>query len=315
MKKIVCSLLFCAFVFMVYAAPKPDKAFWEMVFKGVKTRIALHVVDEDGVAVSDVNAHFVFSRVEKYDEKNAVTDRDGNCVVENLTCGNSIEVRLSKVGYYDSSIMLCYIRMGNVHGVKDDKWQPYPTEKTVVLRKIRNPIPMIKCSDVFTIPTTNKWVGFDFELKDWTAPYGKGRLPDIEAFFTWDGNPPMSSKFVRLDVRFSGAVSGCYFADKIVESKFNGVYNAVTNDCYGVGELAFYSDIREGRHDVKKFDFSKVLVVRTRCKLDDAGDIVSANYSTIRAILVDGGWDGHGEMTLRYYYNPMSNDTNLEPKR
>ena len=298
-------------------ALKQDPEYRQARHEGAEAKFELRVVDDDDVLVEGATVK-VFMGM-NYREKgywlNGETNTNGTWVLQGKTCGNEIEIGIKKDGYYDSNRKMCLATMGAEHEVKDGKWQPWGKEERIVLRKIKNQKSMVKCSDVFIMPTTNKWVGFDFELKDWVAPYGRGRTSDVEAYLTWDGKPPTASKFVRLDVRFSDVCSGCYFADKIIESKFTGVYNAVTNDCYETKSLVFHSDKRDGRHDVKEFDYSKVLVVRTRCKLDDAGNVVSANYSTIRAILVNGGWDGRGEMTLRYYYNPTPNDTNLEPKR
>lgn len=320
MKDLIKSLM-CAFgvilltVFPLSAEVTPE--YLKAQTKGAVTNARIKIVDDDDSPIADAAVNVLMGMLDPAQSHwiHGVTDTNGVFVLEGKTCGNEIIITISKDGYYDSNRTLCYVDMRARHAVTDGKWLPWGKEERIVLRKIRNQKSMVKCSDVFTIPTTNKWLGFDLALKDWTSPYGKGRIPDLEAYLTWDGKPPILSKFVRLDVRFPGVFSGCYFVDKIGESKFKGVYSAVTNGCYGVGELAFYSDIREGRHDVKEFDFSKVLVTRTRCKLDEAGNVVCANYSTIRAIQVNVCWDGHGEMTLRYYYNPTTNDTNLEPKR
>lgn len=298
-----------------YAEFKLDPQYRKAVESGASTRINVHVVDDEGVPVSDVDVKAVFAFKDGERSGSYASGSNGVAVVEGITTGHYVELNLSKEGYYESKVKYRYLRLAENRQVKDGKWQPWGKDEQIVLRKIKNQKRMIRCSDVFSMPTTNKWLGFDFELKDWTAPYGKGKEADIEVQLMWDGKPPTESRFVRLDVRFPGNAAGCYCADKVLESKFTGVYNAMTNDCYGIRELSFYSDVRDGRHDVEEFDYSKVYILRTRCKLNDVGDVVSANYSTIRAVLVNGGWEGRGEMTLRYYYNSTPSDTNLEPKR
>jgi hypothetical protein len=57
----------------------------------------------------------------------------------------------------------------------------------------------------------------------------------------------------------------------------------------------------------------KLMVVRSRCKLDDNGNIMEANYSTIRNLFIEGG-GGKAEAIVNYRFNPTPNDTNLEPK-
>ena len=69
------------------------------------------------------------------------------------------------------------------------------------------------------------------------------------------------------------------------------------------------------RHD-KQDSFGKdaVLVTRTRCVLDENGNLKSANYGFIRFLSVDAGWDGKPTMQLACIFNPTPNDTNLESR-
>lgn len=311
MKKVACSLLLCVCVVSVSAASKHEKAFWEKVFKGVETRIVLHVVDDEGVSVPDVKGHFIFSRVEKYDEKDCVTDHDGNCVVDNLTCGNSIEVNLSKEGYYDSSLKLCYNRVGNVYEVKDGKWQPYPMERTVTLRKIRNPVALVHVGKIFVFPATNTWVGFDMKACDFVAPNGTGDISDFACMVEWDGLPPTKSKYCRMSLRMSGELSGGYYQSCVADSEYPYAYFAKMPECF-LRDIDIVS--RNGDPCATEVPFRKnsEFITRTRCKVDEQGNLISSNYGSIRVLGVSPSWDGNPTLKLRLVFNPVPNDTNLE---
>ena len=311
MKKVVCSLLLCACVAGVSADSKHDKAFWEKVFKGVETKIALHIVDDEGVPVPDVKVHFTFSRVERYDEKDCVADRDGNCVVDNLTCGNSIEVNLSKDGYYDSSVKFCYISIGNVYEVTDGKWQPYPLERTVTLRKIRNPVALAHIGKIFVFPATNTWISFDMEACDFVAPNGKGKISDFECLVDWDGLSPAKSRCCKMSLRMAGELSGGYYQTCEKDSEWPFAYSAKEKELL-IGNIDVVN--RNGDPHATKVPFreNSEFITRTRCKVDEHGNLISSNYGSIRVLGVSPSWDGNPTLKLRSVFNPVPNDTNLE---
>lgn len=310
MKKVVCSLLLCACVAGVSADSKHDKAFWEKVFKGVETKIALHIVDDEGVPVPDVKVHFTFSRVERYDEKDCVADRDGNCVADNLTCGNSIEVNLSKDGYYDSSVKFCYISIGNVYEVTDGKWQPYPLERTVTLRKIMNPAALKIGGGRYDIPGTNQWYSFDAVRGDWVEPYGRGVLPDFDIFYEWTGWNPLECERQAFRVRFlNSKYNGYCFPDKTVESVFPYAYVADASTSYAND---FYDECVGTNARDGVFDNKKDMLFRIRSETNKVGKVVSCYYGRFLKLNCYLRRDGTGGLLLRYQYNPVPNDTNLE---
>ena len=79
-------------------------------------------------------------------------------------------------------------------------------------------------------------------------------------------------------------------------------------------DFSCMSSFENGEPRFRGLDIGRSLIVRSRCKVDNEGRLVSANYSTIKNVTVEAGWDGEVKMMLRYYFNPTPNDTNLEPK-
>ena len=114
--------------------------FMQAMTKGAKARIALKVVDDDGVSVPSVKVRVQMGMnfaVRSY-WIDGETDKNGVFLVEGMTTGNKIIIGLSRDGYYDSSRELHFIRMGSEHEVKDGKWQPWGKEERIVLRKKRS---------------------------------------------------------------------------------------------------------------------------------------------------------------------------------
>ena len=62
------------------------------------------------------------------------------------------------------------------------------------------------------------------------------------------------------------------------------------------------------------YDQHKCWVVRSRCKMDDQGRLISANYSVVHNIKFSCDKGSVGSFCVMGAFNPVPNDTNLEPK-
>ena len=121
-------------------------------------------------------------------------------------------------------------------------------------------------------------------------------------------------------MRFSEKYAGGYYATKTPGSEYVGIDHANTNEYYKT-EFS-YSERVTGRdkrgnvtgYERQSFDTSKVLVVRSRCKLNEDGSLKSANYFQVYYIQFAGGKRG-AALKFLSIYNPTPNDTNLEPKQ
>ncbi len=163
------------------------------------------------------------------------------------------------------------------------------------------------------------WLGFDLAKYDFVKPYGNGTETDMQVMFDWDGKwDPKDYTGMALKIKFPSRFSGGYYADKTPGSEYVGVYGADTNGMYQ-SEFAFSERVgsrdRRGRvtsWNRQLFDPSKVLVVRSRCKLNDDGTLKSAHYFQLGSIRFAGDERG-AALKFLSIYNPTPNDTNLEP--
>ena len=104
-----------------------------------------------------------------------------------------------------------------------------------------------------------------------------------------------------------------------MQSAFTGVYAADPQKTY----LQYFHYFRRPIRDAKgrkiggegeRFDKSKVLVVRSRCVVDEEGNLVSARYFEIENFEFSCSREKEVALCFNLIYNPTPNDTNLEPK-
>ncbi len=315
MKKNIVLIMALLSVDMLALAHKKAPEYLKARRNGGELRLIVSAVDDYGIAVSNASVNVLMGM--NFREKayfiNGVTDAMGQFVIEGTTTGNEIEIEVTKDGYYKAAKKLCLIKMGHEYEVRDGKWQPWGMVLELPMRKVINPIELCAFHDSIQVPATNTWIGFDMKKKDWVASGRGGEIPDFEAKVKWDGRPMATLEFAQMDIRFVRKGTGFYFADKTSGSAFTGVYKADTNNIFQT-EFTCSATRNNGVFSDSGVPKGKLMVVRSRCKLDDKGNILEANYSTIRTLFIEGGRNGKALAILNYRFNPTPNDTNLEPK-
>ena len=279
---------------------------------GADAKISLKVCDDEGLPVSNASVSVEFDLMPAPHSVYGKTDSNGIVVVREKTNGNRISCIVMKDGYYSSRIDMSLVPMGREHDVREGKWMPYPTDKTVILRRIRHPVPLVKTNALYEIPATNVWIGFDMKTRDFVAPDGRGEIADFECWVEWDGLPPAKSKFCKMSLRMPGVLSGGYYCGLAGGSEYPFSYFA---EC--PSELVRGIDVvnRNGNPHTTKVPFREQseFVTRTRCKVDDHNQLIKANYGSIRGLSVSPSWDGNPTLRLNLVFNADPNDTNLEP--
>jgi hypothetical protein len=145
-----------------------------------KMRFTAHVVGEDGAPVPDASATFIFNAApvgaEQTTEVQEITDGNGNFTAEGYSQTGVLNWRKSliKDGYYESTLPITPF-----YTSKDGEWQPWDQTYTTVMRKIGNRIPLYVKKTYSEIPAIDQPSGYDLEVGDWVAPYGKGVVSDF----------------------------------------------------------------------------------------------------------------------------------------
>lgn len=286
---------------------------------GAEAQLRICVVDEKGDAVSNANVNVFMGmnfRPKGYWIKGE-TDGSGTFLAQGKTCGDEIEIRLSKRGYYGSRRRICFANIGQERDVEDGKWLPYGATERLRLRAIENPVALHQVGFGMgkDVPATNTWIGIDMDMGEFVNPYGKGKTVDFEVMVDWDGQPPPSSVYCAAKIRFADQLSGGYYVAKVLESEFPYVYRAHEGNDYGTRQLLVVGREKVPQDRGSLLGKDAILVTRTRCTLGENGTLKSANYGFIRILSVDSGWNGRPTMRFAGVFNPTPNDTNLEARR
>ncbi len=290
--------------------------------RSADAKVEFNVIDDQGAPVYDAQVEVIFDMLGlgKGSRISTNTDTNGICYATGETAG-IINIRVSKEGYYRTHDEVRLIAMGKKRDIKWGKWQPWGMKKKITLPKVRKPIaiPFDSCELRWT-NHTNEWIGYDFQINDYVKPFGSGEFADCEIKFILHGKPTYNEyNGLEKYIRFPGAYSGSYWADKFLGSDLQGVYRANKSETYK--KDFFFSEklLRNKRGRPYKreridFDQTKVLVVRSRCKVNDTGELISAKYFQIYNISFACDEKGVG-IKCGGVYNPTPNDTNIEPKR
>ena len=293
-------------------------AYRDARMSGALVRMDIHVMDDLGCNVSnaEVSVFMGMNFRPKGYYLNGVTDTNGICLVEGKTCGDEIVINVVKQGYYSSVRKLCFAKKGAERDVENGKWLPFGKNEDIVLRRIVKPIELIAFDKLIDMPNTNIWLGFDMEKMGFVRPFGHGDNVDFEIWAGWDGLPAWESRYCCAEIRFPKDRTGGYYVENVFESTFPYVYAADYDSAYAEKTIGIVD--RNGNPHSTKIPFANntaSMVIRTRCVVDEGGEIKVANYGCIRRFEIGPSRRGVALLRLSYVFNPRPNDTNLEPKK
>ena len=306
-------------------------------------RLYVKVRDDKGAPVTNAtvsvqfsSSHVVFSSGTTKNYK-AKTDSTGNAVVKFNCTSSDIWWHVEADGYYRSNTMKTHFKgedvvIPPVFGY----WKLHEHEKKaeITLYPKKNPQPMYMYSRGMGVksPIKNGRYGFDLQLFDWLPPYGKGKIADFyyvrerldetnsvvkakfgqSRFFLFkngeSGYPKLGDIIGRIEFEKN---CGAYVEKKTGCKTFPSLYCADINKDF---KSSFpISIVGNDKREVWLQESSIIgddeyMVIKSRVKYDDKGNIVSYNYSKIL-----------GSFGLSYkvsadeiVFNPRPNDTNLE---
>ncbi len=287
---------------------------------GADSSVVFRVIDKDGNPVDSANVKIYYERYPSQDGyvENKVTDTNGYCICEGTTTGE-ILYTVSKEGFYATRNGFHFTMGGIIYNdeingridtgdVENNRWLPYGFTNTVCIKEVKNPIKMKDhfFSQEFTV--YNTLIGCDLLKGDFVKPYGTGDVSDfclkISGYSLSDTNYNYTISFV-----FTNCVDGVYMSTMDKYSDLKSDYQADLNAVY-TNELVYTRVGAEKKQDMIDTSLSSnsYLVLRTRSKTNDNGNILSANYSKI-----------YGPISFSYkyinfvsYFNVSTNSMSLE---
>ncbi|MGN0847735.1 MAG: hypothetical protein ACI4RA_10185 [Kiritimatiellia bacterium] len=318
MKVAILAVLAAIPLVLVARQPSADEiAYYQARRHGAKVRECIRVVDQDGVPVDGAKMWGGLQTGDGYNDYTSIdgfTDSKGEFLVKGK-CTEALTLRITKDGYYKTDARISYRSTAAIPKVKDGKWQPYDSQRTIVLNKIVNPRPMCvhNARTSFKVPKHGEWLGFDCEKYDFVPPHGHGAESDMLLRFTLVEAAP-HDRHMTMEVSFTNHPhAGAYELDKYAMSELQSVYHADADAAYRRSFSYSFDEFPDkvGEY-TKQLKADKYLVFRTRTKVDADGRLVSAHYGKIY-----GDWHffGPAGMSAEFFvFNPTPNDTNLEDK-
>ena len=289
----------------------------------VRTRATFVVRDDRGLPVPKALIEGGFRDVTdagSRDRFKKLTDTNGMLVVKGRAM-IGVGGLVTADGHYQTitSVPLEYDQLMTLR-----RWD---VEVPVLLKRIRNPIPMfvkgVSCDKIRDTSNDKKGhvvlsslVGYDMLEGAMVAPYGKGKVMDLEFNWKWtvittyDGVWPRDSDMLS-EVRLTNGVDGICrgipdgSADGQIGSWFRSAYEAPESGYTNL--ISYYCrnrgterDTNDDRHDLYYF--------RIRTQTNELGQVTNALYGKI---------EGQINERFAYFLNPTPNDRNVEsdPKR
>lgn len=308
-------IVVCCQISTLAFVPKHSATYYEAIkpevqraqFKGAKAKVIFRVVDDEGSPITNTVVQGIWQNdyPRRTWEETFTTDTNGVFVAKE-TVGGRFACLVDKAGYYSSCDGIDFHwRIGVSPLVRDGKWQPYGECRTIILKRIKTPANMNLLQHVwFRAPVTNVWVGFDFERFAWTPPYGDGENDDMLVRFNYQAHNKYYTDWSKMDISFTNNIhAGFYELNKDVYSDMKNPYSVDTNQTF----LATNSYGTIGTKE-NILGSGSCLVFRTRTKVDENGNLVSAHYG-----MIYGRWTTEfGMKAEAIFFNPRPNDINIE---
>lgn len=283
-------------------------------------RMCVQVADNEGhpvsnatVTVSFTSGHIIFGNgTPRYYE--STTDANGNAIVRFDCDSSDVHWSVKKEDYYTSGP---YTEVFKTDGVfippvyYNVIMLEHEKHVTTTLWKKVNPAPMYAHYPIERrkLPKENGRYGFDLAEFDWLPPHGRGKELDFYVIRDYHALTEAGTFTVGM-VEFERGC-GYYIAKNNGCKSFQTAYHADTNAIFK-SSMQVLCEHRKGTHEydypLPLVDKDSHIVLRTRVKYDENGNMISANYSRIL-----GEFSVMPSVSVsESIFNPTPNDTNLE---
>ena len=273
-------------------------------FSSPTAKLTAKVIDEAELPVAGAQVILSFSGAKIGDGggltsfgKEGLSDSDG------LFSGSAatlplVGVVIDKKGYYRSIQKYEFTS----RSLLLNRWQPWNPTIEVVLKKIRNPVPMFEKGGKSTpIPVFGEPVGYDLEKGDWVTPHGVGVINDF-VFNCKHNRVDFDNAEASCEIGFSNEMDGIqkFLFDENDQSYYKWPFEAPL-DGYE-SSLYKWMTVHFPNEGYKSNIDDKInYIFRVRTRTDGKGNIVSANYGKISQ---DFLISRKGKVKFHYYFNP-----------
>jgi hypothetical protein len=204
--------------------------------------------------------------------------------------------------------------------------ESFDLKATLVVRRIKKPIPLHVKRMRLDFPEKNQWMGFDLEKGEWVKPWGSGVHSDLilrsDSRVMHNSDPQLYKHSPASLVMLTGKGGGFH---KVTEAngflKLSEMKMPYSAPLTGYDEKKI-STTQAGLARQIPYGKNKGYFFQTRV-VKDGDEIVAANYGKIIGAIkyipqeYPNGWfnkgtPSFGSLRFTYYFNPKQNDRNLE---
>ena len=281
--------------------------------KGALGAVTFSVVDHRGQPVPGAIAKASFwNHGQKGHDFEKVTDENGLVALQD-TCVGDLNFSVTKDGHYDTRLRYWFFK-AYFDCAENGRWAPWNPVIEIVLKRRIDPVTMCVARSPsemnITVPVLDVAIGFDFEKGDWLPPFGNGIHDDMQITreFMQTGEGYLDLKSVLI-LSFTNELCGVYEMERDHSSQLQSSYCANMRGAFVKNRVFTYNRTSNKILEDSFLPENKCLIFRTRIKIDENGDIVSAHYGKIYG-RIDA--NRKGRLVMQYYFNPNENDPNLE---
>jgi len=297
-------------------------------------KITAKIVDEQGQSIEDANVNLRFTHHERYrdgyNDFHGQTDSDGKFSGESEVTG-PILIIAEKQGYYRSE--LSYQPTDWSKPLENSqKLEPWNPTIPVMLKRIKNPIPMIvrsigSTTTIRHAPKMKEKIGFDIIKYDWVRPHGVGEHADFDITFKSEFMDPSSYR-VTVGIYLNNPDDGLIPITKIIGEESELKYPRVApQNGYSLQSINLIQSA--GDYLIEKPEGADGYFFRIRTEKDPVNKkIISAQYGMITtrdsagrkhapfwvvaSMYKNENLDEMPGIAFAYRINPTRNDRNLE---
>ncbi len=269
-------------------------------------QVTFRVADDAQQAIAEAKAQVSWENAkamkpsERIRSAEGVTGKGGQVLLEGKTADSGISYGVSKEGYYSAWGLRYHFKEAGFF-----RWQPWNPTIEVILKRKKNPVPMYAKRLALSLPKLDEPVGYDFEVGDWTAPYGRGRNRDV--IFIGKLRQEGERKFDwLLTVAFPNVGDGIQrFRPDAESAVFRSDYEAPAEGYSSEWKLHRWRT-SSAEPEQTTFDSKGGYYFRVRTALGPDGKITRALYGKIYGDFFD----------MIYYLNPDgTRNLEFDPKR
>lgn len=270
--------------------------------------VDIRVIDQEGEPVEGAYVHGGFGTgspdyAPNLRRSTGLTDRNGKLRVSGPSLGR-VDFYIEKSGFYRSTKRM------QVEGQKRHQIE-------IVLRDIRNPIPMYTRKASLLPPSSGQKYGYDFFVGDWVHEGHKGQEAHIFVegdivFIQEDLGHPRYEIELEAEISFPNELDGFQFVKPVTgaaESAFKSMYEAPENGYQDHLSVSWSRRLDTGYSGV---NVDRPLYLRIRSRIDEEGNLQSANYCKVFPGLTVIRTAERVGVAMTYYCNPIANDRNVE---